>query len=195
MQSSPKSPSKAQFFKSRHTPLQWLNSAQRLRHAGELLFNAYLRDSRKSPSDDPPEGLDNLDMDGPAALLFGLSIENLVKAIRLRKRLDQQPDGEIKFPGNGHQMKKLLDGIQFRPTPDEADLVQRLEQFVIWSGKYPVPKSESAVFLQQNGKSSELPPLAIAPWEKEIFDQLFDKLETTLGPLFVTEGSIIKFID
>ena len=188
------SDSKALFFKSRHTPLQWLSSAQRLRQAGEVLFNAYLRDLKELPCDGPPEGLNNLDMDGPATLLFGLSLENLVKAIRLRKRLDQQPGGKIKFPGTGHQMKKLMDGVQFRLTPDEADLVQRLEQFVIWSGKYPVPKVESDVFLKQNGKSSELPPLAIAPWEKSIFDKLFDKLETTFGPSFVTEGSRIKSI-
>jgi len=184
------------YFERRNKPVSWLRNAQTLKHAGELLFDAYREDLANLPSDEPPEGLENLEMNSPANLLFGLSLESLIKALRIRRRLDKQEPGQSIFQGaKGHKLSDLLKGTTVQLTRKEQDLLQRLEAFVLWAGRYPVPTRENSVFLQQLGSMSpEIPPLPIRPGEKQIFDGLFEKLETAFGPIYVKEGGKIRFL-
>jgi hypothetical protein len=77
----------------------------------------------------------------PVYMMFmGLAIENLAKAIFVaREHYFGQENS--KPESLGHKLLDLFDRIQFEVNEAEYFLVERLEIFVVWAGRYPVPKS------------------------------------------------------
>jgi hypothetical protein len=75
-------------------------------------------------------------------MLIGLAIENLAKAIYVAKALAlgiEKPNPE-RFV---HQLLELFEEIHFDINETEVFLIERLEVFVTWAGRYPVPKKSS----------------------------------------------------
>jgi hypothetical protein len=75
-------------------------------------------------------------------MLMGLAIENLAKAIHVAKSLAsgiEKPNPE-RFV---HQLLELFEEIHFDINETEVFLIERLEVFVTWAGRYPVPKKSS----------------------------------------------------
>jgi hypothetical protein len=73
-----------------------------------------------------------------ATLLAGLAIENLAKGLVIRREgLDH---GELPKGLDKHETLTYLDRGKFKLSADERRLVKRLEEYVVWAGRYPVPK-------------------------------------------------------
>jgi hypothetical protein len=73
-----------------------------------------------------------------AMLLAGLAVENLAKGLVIRREgLDR---GELPKGLDKHETLAYLDRGKFKLTADERRLVKRLEGYVVWAGRYPVPK-------------------------------------------------------
>ena len=75
-------------------------------------------------------------------LLAGLSLESLSKGIIIGRCPEVVgPDGfdlNSVVPGKGgHNLPYLLGQI-IAPTQGELELVERLSEFVVWAGKYPI---------------------------------------------------------
>ena len=67
-------------------------------------------------------------------MLCGMSLELLFKAIVVAK--DGEPDK------NSHDLPALAKSAGVPVTDKQAGLLKLLSQYVIWAGRYPVPKSK-----------------------------------------------------
>jgi hypothetical protein len=82
-------------FKHRRNVFFWLSYAAQLKRAADLVYDAHLADRAEVAANAAPWELQILEVDSCATLLYGLSIENLAKAIRLRLKLHPTEDGKL----------------------------------------------------------------------------------------------------
>ena len=71
-------------------------------------------------------------------MLAGLAIENLVKGVIAKEKGFLNTRGEIKAPR--HNLIKLFQTISFSLSPDEIKVLSVVTQYVMWAGRYPIPK-------------------------------------------------------
>jgi hypothetical protein len=117
-------------------PRQWLGYARSLKLAASVLQPHF--DSE--PETGPPErGKGFKPTVGPIYLLLvGFAIENYAKAMSVIRNPIVVSNGKL-IRLKRHDLLGLLADFEFALSPDEEELVERLEQFVIWAGRYPVP--------------------------------------------------------
>ncbi len=157
----------------------WVLEARRLRSAADLIFAAYLADLAAFEHGQPPSSLDHLELVMPASLLYGLAVENLLKAIILknvkpaatRRRLPE-------WPSDGHDLEKLASRAIVTLNDCERDMLRRLSAFVRWAGRYPIPKALTQMWLVQRGISPDFVPLPLQPPESPLLTDVFTRLES-----------------
>jgi len=70
-------------------------------------------------------------------LLTGLAFENLLKAIALSRH--QSIKDLNKRKRGGHGLVAITDSLTIDLAPAEREFLRRLEEYVVWAGRYPVP--------------------------------------------------------
>jgi hypothetical protein len=112
-------------------------------------------------------------------LVLGYCIENLIKGLCIQKEGAFKNNGEFRF--KNHKLLDLLDKVDIHLSDEEIELTERLEQFIIWAGKYPGPLVYSDLMPRtlSNGGFAPLESVCI-PKDYEIAIKLVDKLETSL---------------
>lgn len=115
-------------------PLAWTLSADELLRSFELLVAQEALDA-PTRRDKPGKYLPPIH--SVAMMLAGFAIENLLKAIHISSNPAFNASG--KFDVATHDLLKLADGIDLFLTEKEKVLLERLEQFLTWAGRYPVP--------------------------------------------------------
>lgn len=87
-------------------------------------------------------------MDG-LMLLLGLSIENAIKGFIIANKPDFKNYSDLdtyKFNSSGgHAIKEMVD-FNIKPLePIEVDLLERLQEAIIWAGKYNSPRKTNKI--------------------------------------------------
>ena len=104
-----------------------------------------------------------------AMLLAGLAMENLAKGLVIRREgLDK---GNLPKGIDKHQTLIYLDRGGFKLSAAERRLVKRLEEHVVWAGRYPVPKHRGVSMKQGTGGSLQ---------ELQDFVALYERLDHAL---------------
>ncbi|MGE4068698.1 MAG: hypothetical protein AB7H88_18130 [Vicinamibacterales bacterium] len=134
-----------QFRIGAETPAIWALSARRLKRSGDLLFDAYSADLAAMGGGTSPLKLDSLEIAGPATLLPGLAIENILKAIAIQS--DPQPvtDGKLRDWPSSHDLLRLAEIAGVALEQSQSDLLRRMGACVEWAGRYPVPKKATKI--------------------------------------------------
>lgn len=173
----------------------WAIEALRLKRAAEILFAAYsaagdrmLRDSSSAV-----EESSDLQMIVPASLLYGLALENLLKARIIEQKRPRPGElGGLFGGGSGHSLVHLASDSGLTLSDEERDLANRLTYFVEWAGRYPVPKKVEKMVTRQSGaaivekrtnsKTGEATevrhpyvPLPLQQHEQGVFESLFER--------------------
>jgi hypothetical protein len=164
-----------QHLLSAENPRSWKLEAESLKRAADILWETWEQDWRYNQTlkvgDEcqPPVG-------SIAMMLFGFCIENLVKSILASK--NRMLDEKGKFKERTHDLLKLFEKAEVKLDNDENYLVERLEQFIIWAGRYPIPlKAENKRPRTLSGGG--FAPLHISGGnDKRIIDRLIDKLQS-----------------
>jgi len=102
-------------------------------------------------------------------LLTGFAFENLLKGIlfgRDASRINRKPR-------DGHNIVKMAEEI-ISLTPNETNFLERLEQYLVWAGRYQLPLTAQQFINQQDKISVRSDDLAL-------IDQLFEKLAQILS--------------
>jgi hypothetical protein len=100
-----------------------------------------------------------------AMLLAGLALENLAKGLVIRR---EGLDGAALPKGlSSHETRRYLDRAKVELSAAEQKLVSRLEAYVVWAGRYPVPKHR---LIDMGGRRMGLPGL-----EKVL--KLYDRID------------------
>lgn len=160
----------------------WALSARRLKQSADLLFDAHTVDLIALGNGSSPLALSHLELAGPATLLFGLALENILKGIIIQR--DPQPvvGGKLRqWPTNGHDLLRLAAAAAVALDQQESDLLRRAGAFVEWAGRYPIPKRMTDLASSPSGSGyfAGFPvPLTMA--ERSGFDRLFNRLYATV---------------
>ena len=125
-----------------------------------------------------PLELKNLEVVAPATLMCGLAFENLFKAAIIKCKGASLKNGRLQeWPGKGHDLIALADISHIKLTPERRDLLSRLAAYVVWAGRYPIPKSQEKMALKQADVSPKWFPLPIQPHEMAETTKFLDELE------------------
>lgn len=118
-------------------PVVWLLTAEQLLRAFQMLMDQARQDAHDAFGSDESV---RFPISSTAMMLGGFAIENLLKAIKVSQG-SQVFDDRGFFTVKTHDVLELaVDAGVELDTAEEA-LLEKLEQFVIWAGRYPIPLS------------------------------------------------------
>jgi len=127
-------------------PAWWLFRAQDLSQAATVLFEAFIADRQRFIDlNEPGLGVDkkevpNLSIAPVAMLLFGLAVENVLKAMIVKNDPTIVGDEKLgRWGARDHDLVKLAERAGLQLEPADRDLLARLGLFLLWRGRYPVP--------------------------------------------------------
>lgn len=116
-------------------------------------------------------------------LLAGLAVENLLKGLAVVRTpgLVQpragQPRRLFQWAGSGHVSRRLAAEAGADLTLDEKSVVDRLEVFTTWGGRYPVPL-DALKMAHRAGEGD--PPASWSSADIPILEHLFERLRDDL---------------
>ena len=76
-------------------------------------------------------------------MLVGFAIENLIKGVIAKE--DGFLDEKKKIKESHHNLIGLFRKIEFARSPDEEQVVSVVMEYVLWAGRYPIPKKADQV--------------------------------------------------
>ena len=157
--------------------LIWLEKAQGLRYCAGILKDKLL----EMWKDTPPASrrIETLGVVSSTLLLLGLTFENLIKGVYVarnpalvdRSRLDRslwQSDG-------GHGITEFAKALM-KLAPEEEELMDRLQEYVVWAGRFPIPTKSGRYHQNLNPVNKQ----QFSTVDFEVADNLFDKLKEQL---------------
>ena len=163
------SESASEYADAAREPGLWLSQAKTLHRAAALVhddLHEAIRDRRLARDTRQVKLL----LMGPFMLLSGLAIENVLKAVIVQRDPSIVSDTGISkgaWPGgkDGHALEEMAINVTGSLSNEERELTHRLEDFVRWGGRYPVPL-KAAQRLSQRFK----------PSDRDAIDNLFARL-------------------
>lgn len=109
-------------------------------------------------------------------LLTGLAFENLIKGIligRCKTIVNQESIDTSHWGGkSGHGIEELARKVT-SISSDESNLLKRLQESLIWGGRYPIPKTSGVYFANRD-------LLSLLPTDFVLINNLFLRLEGIL---------------
>lgn len=167
---------------SRHV---WADYAWRLRRVAMMVWHLsqseaefVFHDTTKSLM--TPRGETNDSLRSVFMLLAGFAVEDLAKGVYLRRKGISVADGHFPSELKRHVIRPLLDQFNIYLTPTEKGLVRRLETFVRWAGRYPVPLDVEHMMPGDLPEGGFGPPASYQSDDAEVFQTLFARLELLL---------------
>jgi hypothetical protein len=76
-------------------------------------------------------------------LLTGMAVEDILKGLIVARdgiELDDRGRLRLPWPAPGHNLILLAANASVELTEEERQLVERLSEFVLWAGRYPIPR-------------------------------------------------------
>lgn len=110
-----------QFEKRRETSAYWHNKSQDLLVSARTLSNAMQNDNRLE-----------INCQAPYKMLMGMAFELLFKCHCV--------DAEVSFR-HTHNLVELASAAGLSATSHEIAILRDLSAFIVWDGRYPVPKT------------------------------------------------------
>jgi len=141
-------PTQRQWKHVARSPVNWLISAEDLKACAALVgqrFVDYFARRLPPGTSENTEGVPAASFGPVFQMLAGYSIEALVKGICVAREPDVIVEGKLPEWLTTHNLEALL--LRANVQLDDADqrFLRRLHVSVVWSGRYPVPKSAGQV--------------------------------------------------
>lgn len=116
-------------------PIAWRLKAESLISAFEVLIADDERLER--------ENLPGRRIQSVAYMLAGFAIENLLKAQLVAR--NEHCDSNGKFKLGTHDLRQLAVDARYDLTESEGRLLERIQEFTVWTARYPVPLDSEAM--------------------------------------------------
>jgi len=121
-------------------PSSWLYNAEALIRAARSLLPMMDADHRKLADPTVTTGFE-----APIApiymLLVGLAIENLLKGIYVARNPTTCSSDRLPRELTQHKTIEFCERLGLSISQAEGLLLERIETFVVWAGRYPIPRS------------------------------------------------------
>ncbi|MDF3053355.1 MAG: hypothetical protein K0S19_1460 [Geminicoccaceae bacterium] len=109
-------------------------------------------------------------------LLTAVAFENMLKAIAVKRGLLAADGGRLRrdvalSPRGGHGLSEIAKNLELELTSTDVDFLQRLEEYVVWAARYPVPE-----LARHSSRAQERALLRMNFSDVELGEDLFDRL-------------------
>lgn len=148
---------RASYERILNDPDDWIHTAAWFRRAAEEIDTFRL--SGRGLSNLKQNELEIVSLTRISRFLIGISFENLLKAIII---------AHGKSPLFTHDTNRLIeqvDSSRLNLTDEEKGILIELEEYVLWEGRYPIPKKADKHKIV-HGFSSEQKRKELALWER-----------------------------
>lgn len=160
-------------------PRQWLSYARSLKYTSELLKPIFIEE-HKTPR---PRGQKNyfpISVSQIYLMIVGFAVENFIKGIYVILNPDIITDDRL-VKLNRHDILQLLRELKFTISKEEIDLVERLEEFVLWAGRYPIPAKFERLIPKKHREGTKFDFIVYSlPTDAELSSKLLERLEERL---------------
>lgn len=108
-------------------------------------------------------------------MLMAFSVENLLKGIQIAEGAEPLTEGELsKWLSHGlRRHAGKISGIKF--TGEEKKLLDDLEQYLLWAGRYPIPKKAERLVKRMHSEELHAAELALG---QKLADYLAEQVTT-----------------
>ncbi len=121
-------------------PFAWQGTAESLMRAADALLPLVQAETHPSSDDSSPTAL-AVPVGAVYMMLAGFAIENLAKAAIISQGQPSTSNDKLAKDLNTHDLVDLLGRAAVTLTAEESFLAERLQVFVEWAGRYPIPSS------------------------------------------------------
>lgn len=175
-----------EFFRRHATsPLIWELSGVTLRYGAEVTLRQVLADTAVRLKHRRRKSL-RPSLHGVCLMLFGLAIENLAKAVIVSRRSPLDSVGQVRF--RNHDLPSLIREAGLSVSGEELILLQRLQGFIEWAGKYPSPRRARGMsFTNSRGRREHHGASSIGS-DVQMSRAIADRLESLLSGKRVSTG-------
>lgn len=116
-------------------PFLWVEKAREMHLAADLLWDNFHTESAKYLNGE--EYTYKPFIGSVAMMLYAFTLENLLKACLVAKGCAIQKNGN--FGLKGHELEDFANDLSVNLDQEERELLERLEVFLSWAGRYPIP--------------------------------------------------------
>lgn len=163
-------------------PVVWLLTAEQLLRTFQMLTDQARQDLSDAYGGD--ESI-TYPISSIAMMLGGFAIENLLKGIKVSQG-SQVFDDRGFFTIKTHDILELAVQAGVELDTEEKALLERLEQFVIWAGRYPIPLSSEDLRPRTLDNGGFAPRTCVSiPGDFDAVVSLAEKLKAMLPTLSV----------
>ena len=156
-------------------PYLWMCKAREVRRAADLLWHQFVNEVRAfSTGEESPEPF----FGDVAMMLYGLTMENLLKAGLVVKGVAASPNGN--FNQKSHDLHALARDFGLVLSFAETELLERLQHFIEWAGRYPIPLYRDALYPREMLDGSKATLYGISTGDGAMVADLLAKIESHL---------------
>lgn len=153
-------------------------------------FHKSLPEGSVKLTDEQQHHYSRLGLDRVFYLLAGLALENIMKGILIARDKSLLSKGMISNKKIlKHNLSDLFKEVGLALSDRELNLVERVSETVVWAGRYPVPKHESARALRPIPGSLPREPGCFTSGEAEMVYGLWARL----GEITMTDPRCPKY--
>jgi len=157
-------------------PRQWLSYARSLQFAADLLKPIFEKE-HKTPRPRSQKNNFPISVSQIYLMIVGFAVENYLKGIYVISFPEIiNNDKLIKL--NRHDLLQLMRELKFNVSKDEVDLIERLEEFVLWAGRYPIPAKFDRLIPKKHREGTKFDFIVYSlPADVDIASKLLKRLE------------------
>lgn len=165
----------------------WLVKAAELSKSANLLWVTYLEDLAAFQNG---ESIEEPFIGSTALMLYGLVIENLMKAGLTHS--GQGINSSQNFSLKSHNLIELGAQLKISFSREETELLERLENFVSWAGRYPVPLLAEDLYPRQMEVGGQYALHGVSSLDVERVGKIIEKVKMALP---TEEEAILRYVN
>ncbi len=174
--------SKTSFYSSAHNVKEWRSKATSLFKVAHILPPLIDNEWARQPA------YKLIEVRNVYLMLVGYSFEGLGKALLIQKQSPIAKNGT--FIHISHNLIDIFSKAGFEVTNEEEFLLERLEQYIVWAGRYPIPKEYKALLPREYaidhnpfnlGYDADADPALIMSLYKRILRELANRAKKQKG--------------
>lgn len=165
---------KQHFLKLGRDTNNWVREAGELRRASEILYKEVQADYNELKTGTWTR---KHYIFAQYQMLTGYALQNLLKAIYIKKHPKKIAADIDRFTHKTHDLKELTNSLRITVNREELDLLDRLTEYVVSAGRFPIPRKFEFIKTEENTKSSIVIRARFNPdTDDKIFNGLYEKL-------------------
>jgi len=160
-------------------PRQWLSYARSLQYTADMLKPIFIKEHQMQ-NQTSRKNYFPISVSQIYLMTVGFAVENYLKGIYVISHPKIIEDDKL-VKLNRHALLQLMRELKFIISKEEMDFVERLEEFVLWAGRYPIPAKFDRLIPKKHREGTKYDFIVYSlPTDAQIASKLLKRLEERL---------------